>query len=95
MKLPGVISLRNDLPDLADAEGQLPPHGLKDVVEIDEDALGGLRAQVGDRRVLLDRAHERLEHQVELTRRLSAPPCRSRGTVCGAPQWPHASRRGS
>ena len=42
---------------------------MQHVVEVHEDALGRLGSQVGDGRVLLDRAHERLEHQVELPRR--------------------------
>jgi hypothetical protein len=56
------------LADLGDAERQLPPHRLEHVVEVDEDALGGLRPEVGDGGVFLHRAHERLEHQVELAR---------------------------
>ena len=38
------------------------------VLEVDEDALRGLGAQVDDAGGVLDRAHEGLEHQVELAR---------------------------
>src|SRR3990172_359038 len=34
--------------DLGDAEGELHAHGLEHVVEVDEDALGGLRSQVSN-----------------------------------------------
>src|SRR5262249_30283212 len=57
------------LANLPDAERQLAPHRLEHVVEVHEDPLRGLRPQVGQRRVLLDRPHERLEHEVELARR--------------------------
>ena len=54
------------LADLAHAEGQLAAGGADDVIEVDEDALGGLRAEVhGVLRVLGDTL-EGLEHQVEL-----------------------------
>ena len=68
MKLPVVISLRNDLPICAIPNGRLLARELQDVLEVDEDALGGLRAQVGDRAGVLDRADGRLEHEVELAR---------------------------
>ena len=52
--------------DLADAEGQLPAGRPLDIVEVNENALGRLRAQIdGVLRVLRD-ALEGLEHQVEL-----------------------------
>ena len=57
------------LADLGDPERQLLARRLLDVLEVDVRALRGLRAQVDDRGVLLDRAHERLEHQVEPARR--------------------------
>ena len=57
------------LADLGDAEGQLLARRLLDVLEVDVAALRGLGAQVDDGCVLLDRAHEGLEHQVEATRR--------------------------
>ena len=94
MKLPGVISLRKALADLPDAEGQLAPHRLEHVVEVDEDALRGLRAQVGDRGVLLDRPHEGLEHQVELARRRQLALAAVGAEGPRAPQWEHASPAG-
>src|SRR5258705_350730 len=48
---------------LRDAERQLQSHRLQDVVEVHEHRLGRLRTQVGERGVLLDGAHERLEHE--------------------------------
>ena len=65
------------LADLGDAERQLLARRLLDVLEVDVRALRGLRAQVDDRGVLLDRAHERLEHQVEAARRATAGRRRS------------------
>ena len=69
MKFPGVISLRNDLPTWAMPNGGLPARELEHVLEVDEDALRGLRAQVDRRAGLLHRADRRLEHQVEVARR--------------------------
>ena len=57
------------LADLGDPERQLLARRLLDVLEVDVRALGRLRAEVDDRGVLLDRAHERLEHEVEAARR--------------------------
>ena len=68
------------LADLGDPERQLLARRLLDVLEVDVRALGRLRPQVDDRGVLLDRAHERLEHQVEAAR------CRERAAVDRAPQ---------
>ena len=68
------------LADLGDPERQLLARRLQDVLEVDVRALGGLRAEVDDRRVVLDRAHERLEHEVEAARR------RERAAVIGAAQ---------
>ena len=56
------------LADLRDAERRLLARRRLHVGEVDEDALRGLRAQVRDRRVVLHRADEGLEHQVELAR---------------------------
>ena len=56
------------LADLRDAERRLLAAELQDVLEVDEDALRRLRAQVGDRRGLLHRADDRLEHEVEVAR---------------------------
>ena len=54
------------LADLAHAEGQFSPGGALDVLEVDKDALGGLRAQVHGVLGVLGDALEGLEHQVEL-----------------------------
>ncbi len=56
------------LADLGDPERRLLPGELQDVLEVDEDALGGLGAQVGHGALVLHRAQVRLEHQVELAR---------------------------
>ncbi len=64
-KFRGVISLRKDLPDLGDAEGRLLPWWSEHVQEVDEHALGRLGPQVGHGGVVLHRAGEGLEHQVE------------------------------
>ena len=68
------------LADLGDAERDLLARALLDVLEVDVAALGRLGAEVDDRRVLLDRAHVRREHQVELAGR------RQRAAVVGADQ---------
>ena len=57
------------LPDLGDPERDLLARALLDVLEVDVRALGGLGPEVDDRGVVLDRAHVRLEHQVEPARR--------------------------
>jgi hypothetical protein len=67
MKLPGVISLRKDLPICASRTAASSARRLH-VLEVDEDALSGLGAEVRDRRVVLHGTDERLEHQVELAR---------------------------
>ena len=58
------------LADLGDAERRLLAAELEDVFEVDEDALRGLGAQVGDGALVFHRADRRLEHEVELR----APP---------------------
>ena len=65
MKLPVVISLRNALPICAMPKGGPSPGGGDDVGEVDEYALGRLRAQVDGVLVGPDRAHVGLEHEVE------------------------------
>src|SRR5262249_16076186 len=54
------------LADLRNAERRLRAGKLRDVLEVDEDALRRLRAQIRDRRCILERADPRLEHEVEL-----------------------------
>ena len=54
------------LADLGDPEGGLLAGELEHVLEVDEDPLSGLGAQVGDRTRLLDRSDRGLEHQVEV-----------------------------
>ena len=71
-KLPGLISLRKHLPIWAMPNGSFLRDRLLDVLEVDVRALGRLRAEVDDRGVFLDRAHERLEHEVEAARRPTA-----------------------
>ncbi len=61
------------LADLGDPEGDLLARRVADVPEVDVDALGRLRAQVDDGGLVLDRAQEGLEHQVEAARRAERP----------------------
>ena len=68
MKLPGVISLRNDLPIWPMPNGGFLRAAPHDVGEVHEDALRGLRAQVVQARLVLDRAEVGLEHHVEVAR---------------------------
>ena len=68
MKLPGVISLRNDLPTWAMPNGGFLRANCSHGLEVDEDPLRGLGSQVDRRARLLDRADRRLEHQVEVAR---------------------------
>ena len=56
------------LADLADAERDLLPRRLQHVLEVDEDALRGLRAQVGQAGFVLDRAQVGAEQAVEHAR---------------------------
>ena len=53
------------LTDLGDAEGQLHAACVDDVLEVDEDALGGLRTEIGGGRRVLHGADVSLEHHVE------------------------------
>jgi len=55
------------LSDLGDAEGQFLSGGALHVLEVDEDALGSLRAEIDHVLRVLGDALEGLEHQVELT----------------------------
>ena len=61
------------LADLGDAEGHLPAAGLLHGLEVDVRALRRLGAQVDDGGLVLDRAHVRLEHEVEAARRRERP----------------------
>src|SRR5439155_18823901 len=56
------------LAHLRDPERRLLARELQNVLEVDEDALRRLRAQVGDRAGLLHGADRGLEHQVEFAR---------------------------
>ncbi len=82
MKLRGVISLRNDLPICAMPNGSFTRVVSDDVLEVDEHALRGLGAEVGDRRGVAHRADIRLEHHVERSRRVRLPgsPVAGEGT---------------
>ena len=68
MKLPGVISLRKDLPIWPMPNGGFLRVDLHDVGEVDEDALRGLGPQVVQTGLVLDRAEVGLEHHVEVAR---------------------------
>ena len=72
------------LADLRDAERRLAPRDLGDVLEVDEDALRGLRAQVGVLAGLLERADPRREHEVELARLGEVALLASRPAACSA-----------
>jgi len=52
--------------NLADAEGWALSGGCDDVLEVDEDTLCGLRAEVDLRGCVLDGAEEGFEHEVEV-----------------------------
>ena len=54
------------LADLGNSERRLLARELQHVLEVDEDALRSLGAQIGGRAGILQRADRRLEHQVEL-----------------------------
>ena len=70
MKLPGRDLVAERPADLARCRtGSLRRIDCSTLSKLTNMRLGGLRAQVGDRRVLLDRAHEGLEHEIELARR--------------------------
>jgi hypothetical protein len=55
------------LADLRDPKGNLLPRALLHVEKVHEDSLRRLRSEIDDRRRVLDRPHERLEHEVELS----------------------------
>ena len=67
-KVAGSDLVAERLADLSGAKRRLQVLGLKDVGKIDEMTLRSFRAQVGHRPVVLDRADEGLEHEVERPR---------------------------
>ena len=67
MKLPRGDLVAEGLADLGDAEGHLAARRSATFLKLHEDALGRLGAQVDDGAIVLDRAHVRLEHEVEAT----------------------------
>ncbi len=69
------------LADLGDAERNALPRALQHVEVVDVDALRRLRPQVDHRRLLLDRPHERLEHEVEHPRLGQRPPAAADGAL--------------
>ena len=71
------------LADLRDAERRLAARDLGDVLEVDEDALRGLRAEVRVDAGLLDGADPRLEHEVELPRLGQVAVRRLAGALAG------------
>ena len=68
MKLPGRDLVPERLADLRDPERRLAPRDLGDVLEVDEDPLRRLGAEVDVDAGLLERADARLEHEVEVAR---------------------------
>src|SRR5437879_8700720 len=67
-EVPGRDLVPEGLADLRDAEGQPLPGRLLHVLEVHIDGLRRLGTEPGDRRVLLHRSDEGLEHQVEAPR---------------------------
>ena len=53
------------LADLGDAKGQPQPRRIEHVLEVYKHALGGFGTQIGNGRIILHRADERLEHSQE------------------------------
>ena len=101
MKLPGRDLVAERLADLGDAERRLLAREAQDGLEVQEDALRGLGAQVDRRAGLLHGADRRLEHEVELARlgevalgRLArvlgrlAPARRARSRWSARKRWP-------
>src|SRR4029077_9126362 len=69
------------LADLRDAERDFLSRRLLDVHEVDEDSLRGFRTKIDDRGALLDRSHERLEHEIEEARLAECALHPARGTL--------------
>ena len=82
-EVPGRDLVPERLSDLRDPERRLAPGDLRDVLEVDEDALRCLGAQVGVEPRLLDRADARLEHEVELARLGEVAEVRLAGMLAG------------
>ena len=68
-KVAGCNLIAEGLADLCDTEGYLLSRGLEHIVEIDENALRGLRPEVSLRGGLSHRSEKGLEHQVRGLRR--------------------------
>ncbi len=60
--------------DLGNAEGNPLPRAVDHVLEVDEDPLRGLGPEVDHCALVVDRADEGLEHEVELTRLAERTP---------------------
>ena len=75
VKLRGVISLRKLLPIWAMPNGMRTRRTIEDVLEVDEDALGGFGAEKRGILFAAQGADDGLEHQVEFARRRSG--CRA------------------
>ena len=69
------------LADLGDAERDPLPGALQHVEVVDVDPLRGLRPEIDHRRLLLDRPHEGLEHQVEHPRLGQRPSAAADGAL--------------
>ena len=67
-EVPGRDLVAERLADLRDPERDLLARGAEHVLEVDVDPLRGLGPQIDDGRLVLDRPHEGLEHEVELPR---------------------------
>ena len=79
----GVDLVAEALADLGDAEGSLHAAGVDDVAEVGEDALGGLGAEIGLARLVVDGANVGLEHQVEVARLGQRPRLLGTGMATG------------
>src|SRR2546427_549717 len=69
------------LANLRDPEWDLLPRRLLDVEKVDVDPLRSFRTQIDDGRGVLDRTHERLEHQIEQARLAQRPLHAARRTL--------------
>ena len=92
-EVPGGDLVAERLADLRDPERRLAPRELRDVLEVDEDPLGGLRPEEHTLTGLLDRADAGLEHEVELAR-LGEVAVRRLAGLLARRFRPHCSLRG-